>query len=99
MLGVAHRAALGLGPPQLLKLLPKIRPLAGATLVQMADLCGEFCQDYMSGSTFGKLQVYNALPESILADQHAVKNFQRRLQDMLFNLARTGCILWPSLYR
>ena len=110
MLGVLHKVALGVAPPQLAALFPRVgkvhehwqwrrlrnwRPLHDKQLFSHAAIK---CTETMSRSLFGLVHCYNFLPQAVVSAK-TVKSFQHRLQEALKTYALTSCDEeWPRLY-
>ena len=100
MLGVLHKVALGIAPPQMAALFPlrgvvddpwqrrrlrSWRPLHNRQLHSHADIS---CTERMRLSLFGLVRSYNMLPQKAV-DFKTVKSFQRCLQNSLKKYAST----------
>ena len=105
MLGLIHRAVLGMGPPQFEKyfrragapLHPHGRNIESRHTSQLSTFRKGKFLDIMGHSVLGLIDIYNLLPQSVI-DAPTVKIFQRRLQDMLRNEAENGYNGWPRLF-
>ena len=100
MLGLVHRAALGLGPPQFQKFFFLRGQTAESntrrgTRRHHLELCetrrGRFLE-LVRRSALGLVAVYNLLPKEVLADN--VKDFQSKVQELVQARAAAGCEDW-----
>ena len=105
MLGLIHRSVLGLGPPQFQEFFMKMPPSAHPdgrnaqtrhTMQLQTFRKGQFL-DMLRCSLLGLIDVYNLLPQYVV-NAGCVKLFQRRLQDMLREGAKTNTIGWDQLF-
>ena len=104
MLGVIHRAVLGLGPQQLRKFF--VRDLSferSSTRAgkrrhdkQLTDPRGPRFSEQLRRSALGLVSIYNLLPQGIV-DALDVSVFQSRLQALLRDCA-IHCEDWPNLF-
>jgi len=104
MLGVIHRTVLGLGPEHFRKFfVPAERstnPSGRANLrrhnMQLRSYRRGAFLEIMSHSLLGAIDVYNLLPQYVVAVED-VKTFQNRLQQMLKAAATNQMRGWPTL--
>ena len=110
MLGVIHRAALGLGPKQFrdfFKLDENARRDGrGKHRFQLNPLqhhASDFAlpgsgpAKYIEHSAFGLIGVYNMLPADVVEISPSVRQFQGALQALVKNRANSGCTDWEML--
>ncbi len=93
MLGVLHRSALGLGPPQLKELF-KRRP--GSFMLE-DPFYGKSRHPLIKRSAWGLLRVYNRLGSGAQTIK-SVKDFQFWLQERVKKLIHLGVQNWQNSY-
>ena len=106
MLGVLHKINLGIAPPQLQALFPKLgdieelpmrqrlrhwRPLRSKQVSTHANFSSS---NVLKRSLFGLVHCYNILPQHVV-DASSVQLFQRKLQERLLQHADLGAEAWP----
>ena len=109
MLGVLHKINLGIAPPQLQALFPKLgdieelpmrqrlrhwRPLHSKQVSTHANFSSS---NVLKRSLFGLVHCYNILPQHVV-DASSVQLFQRKLQGGLLQHADLGAEDWQSLF-
>ena len=103
MLGLVHRAALRKGPPQFWEFFTKAPDTAKVrtrlshrrhTEQLVETRSGKFLE-LVRRSALGLVAVYNLLPGDVVATD-SVKEFQRKLQELVRNRAAANCEDWPS---
>ena len=101
MLGVIHRAVLGLGPPQFLDWFP-LAPVVTrpATRLnsqrhnkQVVDFCDGGHSTLLTRSVLGLVRKYNLLPQHVV-NTRSVKEFQKRLQQLVRHELTLGSTNW-----
>ena len=102
LLGVIHRAVLGLGPPQFLSWFPLATPAIDRPLTrlqhrrhnrQVVDYCEVHFSSMLARSALGLVREYNLLPQAVVKAP-TVKDFQQRLQSLVRKKALGGCDTW-----
>ena len=101
ILGLLHKIALGLAPASLCNMFPSgdasfprnLRGLGSRHTKQLRDPIDGCQSRAMTRSAFGRIYVYNQLPQD-LVDATDVKPFQKRLQRGLIKACRAGVPTW-----
>ena len=101
MLGVIHRAVLGLGPPQFCEWFPlapvAVRPDTRLNRrrhnKQVIDFCDGSHSTLLAKSALGLVREYNLLPQAVI-ESLTVKEFQGRLQGLVRKEALRGSSSW-----
>ena len=107
MLGVIHRAALGIGPEQLQQYfkadIDARRAGRGKHRLQLRILenhvsdfmlPGSAPANYIEHSAHGLIRIYNMLPASIVESSPCVRSFQSALQHLVRDRANDACPNW-----
>jgi hypothetical protein len=93
MLGLIHRAVLGLGPPHFRKHFRLEGTGAGRHRRHLVDPRPVYRAHIVSRSALGLIAVYNLLPEGVVAARD-VSAFQCALQQLVKSRCRHGCADW-----
>ena len=105
MLGLIHRCVLGLGPEQFREFFKmkasSAHPDGRNTLTRHnlqveTHRNGKFL-DMLKWSVLGLVDIYNLLPQNVV-NAKTVRLFQRRLQDMLREVAKNENAQWGNLF-
>ena len=104
MLGVIHRTTLGKGPTHFQQFFHAAAKSNTSYLTrraaknhsrQLEDPRKGAFPELLRRSALGLIAVYNLLPESIVAED-TVKEFQKKLQELLKARAEAGCEDWAD---
>ena len=102
MLGLVHRAVLGLGPKHFQRFFRQqgVREVAhwtrGATRrhhLQLEEGSYANCPELLRRSALGLVKVYNLLPQHVVSAD-SVRSFQRKVQDLMKSRAAAECEDW-----
>ena len=91
MLGVIHRAVLGKGPLHFREHFP----LASQMVRKVVDPRAFLKHPIIKRSVLGLVAIYNMLPASCVT-LNSVQQFQRALQNIVIDRAKTGCGDWKD---